>query len=135
MEIMTGYADYAMAIVIASILVASPIAMQSAFAGTTACTTGTEENDHFAGGDGDQCFIGRLGNDTIAMGDGEDAAFPGPGRDKVAMGNGDDYVYVFNDGDRDSITCGEGNDTIGGEHDPLDKVKSCENDFRTGLPQ
>ena len=122
-----------MAIAIASILVASPIAMQSVFAG--ACTSGTSGNDNFAGGDGSQCFDGKAGNDRIAMGDGNDTAIPGDGRDKVAMGDGDDTVFVYNDGDVDIIICGkEANDTINGEYDPKDKVRGCENDNRSGLP-
>jgi len=66
---------------------------------------------------------GGSGNDVIRTGAGEDFIFPGPGRDVVAAGRGPDHV-IANDGERDVIDCGSGDDRA--RVDRLDVVRNCE---------
>jgi sugar lactone lactonase YvrE len=66
---------------------------------------------------------GGGGNDVIRTGAGEDFITPGPGRDVVDAGRGPDHV-IANDGERDVIDCGPGDDRA--RVDRIDVVGSCE---------
>jgi hypothetical protein len=63
------------------------------------------------------------GNDLIRSGGGNDRVNPGPGRDVVHAGAGNDIV-VANDGERDIIDCGRGEDRV--LADRVDVLTSCE---------
>jgi Ca2+-binding RTX toxin-like protein len=66
---------------------------------------------------------GGGGNDVIRTGAGEDSIFPGPGRDVVGAGRGPDHL-IANDGERDVIDCGPGDDRA--RADRVDVVRNCE---------
>jgi Ca2+-binding RTX toxin-like protein len=66
---------------------------------------------------------GGGGNDVIRTGAGEDTIYPGPGRDVVDAGRGPDHV-IANDGERDVIDCGPGDDEA--RVDKIDVVRNCE---------
>ena len=59
---------------------------------------------------------GRVGDDTFYL---------GPGQDTILGGVGNDEINAEQDGEPDSITCGDGHDTVGA--DPTDTVAAdCE---------
>lgn len=61
--------------------------------------------------------------------DGPDELSPGDGPSTVLLGLGDDTVNLIDDGKRDVIDCGAGDDlvvTLGGPADPLDEFADCE---------
>lgn len=63
------------------------------------------------------------GDDLIRSGGGNDRVNPGPGRDVLYAGTGNDIV-VANDGERDVIDCGLGEDHV--LADRVDVLRSCE---------
>ena len=67
--------------------------------------------------------VGSLCLDVIRTGAGEDSIFPGPGRDVVGAGRDPDHV-IANDGERDVIDCGPGDDRA--RADRVDVVRNCE---------
>jgi len=115
-------------------------------AGNDVCGGGTGD-DNIVGGPGDDSLTGDDGNDVIdagpgadkiVAGAGDDTIFPGEGdelklarlaasapADKaVDAGPGDDRIYAVGGG-RDTINCGDGNDTV--EYDTADTVADdCE---------
>jgi Ca2+-binding RTX toxin-like protein len=80
-------------------------------------------NDTILTGAGVDTVYGGGGNDVIRTGAGDDTIFSGPGRDVVAAGKGDDHI-IGNDGERDVIDCGPGDDRA--RVDRLDVVRNCE---------
>lgn len=66
---------------------------------------------------------------TIEGTSGDDELSPGNGPSTVLPGAGDDTVNLVNDGARDVVDCGPGEDlvvTLGGPADPLDEFDDCE---------
>jgi Ca2+-binding RTX toxin-like protein len=63
------------------------------------------------------------GNDVVRSGGGADTINPGPGRDLVLAGAGSDHI-IANDGERDVIDCGPGDDGV--RADSRDLVRNCE---------
>ena len=80
-------------------------------------------NDAILAGSYVDTVYGGGGNDVIRTGAGEDFIFPGPGRDVVDAGRGPDHV-IANDGERDVIDCGPGDDRARVDKD--DVVRNCE---------
>src|SRR5581483_5099566 len=96
------------------------------------CFDGTDGPDHTVGtryGDliitnsGDDVIRAGDGNDTIRTGAGSDFIVPGPGHDTVDAGKGADHIWA-NDGQRDVIDCGPGDDTV--VADRIDVLRNCE---------
>jgi hypothetical protein len=94
--------------------------------------TGTAKADRLTGGPGADTIRGGGGNDRISGGAGADKLYgdagndsitPGAGRDTVFGGSGSDTIRA-RDGERDTIDCGPGNDTV--VADKADFVKGCE---------
>jgi len=80
-------------------------------------------NDDIRSGSGpDEVWAGD-GNDTIRTGAGSDFIVPGPGHDTVDAGKGADHIWA-NDGQRDVIDCGPGDDTV--VADRIDVLRNCE---------
>lgn len=66
---------------------------------------GTPENDNI--------WAGTQGDDNISSGDGNDIIGIGDGNVRVSAGNGDDFVYAIGDGSgRNTIDLGAGNDSF-----------------------
>lgn len=86
------------------------------------------EGDSFSGDDVEVAFGGKAGD--VLIGNGNDEQFvPGPGTDTVEMRQGTD-VADLRDGEKDTITCGTGDDTV--YTDLQDVVNAdCENVSRT----
>ena len=80
-------------------------------------------NDTILAGSYVDTVYGGGGNDVIRTGAGEDFIFPGSGRDVVDAGRGPDHV-IANDGERDVIDCGPGDDRARVDRD--DVVRNCE---------
>jgi Ca2+-binding RTX toxin-like protein len=80
-------------------------------------------NDDIRSGSGPDFVDAGAGNDTILTGAGSDHIIPGPGTDTVYAGRGDDYIYG-NDGQRDVIDCGPGDDRV--RADKIDVLHHCE---------
>lgn len=73
-------------------------------------------NDRLIGGSGNDKLYGGPGNDVLGGGNGRDLLDGGPGRDQLRA----------RDGQRDTIRCGQGIDTVAA--DPADIVAGdCEN--------
>jgi hypothetical protein len=93
---------------------------------------GTNRADYLAGGGHDDVIIGRGGNDTILGGAGDDLLEGGAGNDVITGGAGADRIFggpgsdtiYANDGEKDVIDCGPGNDRV--VADSYDVVKNCE---------
>jgi len=80
-------------------------------------------DDDIRTGSGPDQVDGGAGNDTIRTGAGSDHVVPGSGHDVVDAGSGADYVYA-NDGQRDVIDCGPGDDRV--VADRIDVLRHCE---------
>lgn len=80
-------------------------------------------SDTILSGSGIDTIDAGGGNDVIRSGGGEDFIDPGPGRDVVFAGRGADHI-VANDGERDVIDCGPGDDRV--RADVRDVTRSCE---------
>ena len=75
---------------------------------------GNGGNDRISGGAGADKLYGDAGNDTITGGAGRDSMFGGTGNDTIQA----------KDGERDTIDCGAGRDTV--VADATDVLKHCE---------
>lgn len=92
---------------------------------------GAGGNDRMSGGYGDDMMSGEAGNDDVSGGRGNDRLYGGPGEDVLGYDiappeseAGDDYVDAV-DGERDTINCGDGSDTV--DADVVDTVgPTCE---------
>jgi dipeptidyl aminopeptidase/acylaminoacyl peptidase len=87
---------------------------------------GTEDPDHSPslGGPGDDILRGDGGNDVLVGGRGRDVIAGGPGIDELSGGRDDDMLWSA-DGRRDTVSCGDGRDTI--HADRTDAIKrDCE---------
>ena len=94
---------------------------------------GNRGNDAIDGGEGRDLIRGGFGKDRLAGGDQADKIFGGPGddgingqagRDVIRAGRGDDLI-IATDGQRDSIKCGPGKDSV--RADKRDRVsRDCE---------
>jgi len=80
---------------------------------------GTEGQDTFDGGHGNDRIFGKGSKDTLDGGEGDDFIHGGPSADVLRGGPGNDLIYGGGSGDK--IRGGEGNDTIhgGGQGDSL----------------
>lgn len=68
------------------------------------------EGDSFSGDDVEVAFGGQAGD--VLIGNGNPEQFiPGPGQDSIEMRQGDD-IADLRDGEKDTITCGPGDDTV-----------------------
>jgi RTX calcium-binding nonapeptide repeat (4 copies)/WD40-like Beta Propeller Repeat len=77
---------------------------------------------------GADTIYGGAGNDGIDAGPGSDVIIGGIGRDVVRAGTGNDVIRA-RDGERDTISCGPGRDTV--YADQFDRVaKDCERVLR-----
>jgi len=93
---------------------------------------GTRNNDYLAGKGGNDTILGLAGNDTILGGGGDDVLRGGAGKDVLNGGPGSDRIFgeagsdtiVAQDGERDVIDCGAGQDRA--IVDTFDVVKACE---------
>jgi len=79
--------------------------------------------DRMAGNRGDDALYGGNGNDVVDGGSGDDLIQGGYGNDALYTGLGDDQVNA-QDGQRDIITCGSGNDLIYIDS-KLDVLRDC----------
>jgi Ca2+-binding RTX toxin-like protein len=80
--------------------------------------------DHLNGLGGDDTLNGGTGADTLAGGSGDEHIIGGPNPDKITGGTGDDTINA-QDGAKDTIDCGTGNDRV--TVDAIDVVSSnCE---------
>jgi hypothetical protein len=80
-------------------------------------------DDDIRAGSGPDLVDAGDGNDTIRTGAGSDRIVPVRGNDAVDAGRGADYIYA-NDGERDVIDCGPGDDRV--RADKLDLLRHCE---------
>lgn len=80
--------------------------------GTNVIWTGTDGDDTFSSGDGNDKLYGLGGNDTLDAGDGNDQVRGRGGADMITLGDGNDFANGGNG--RDSIYGGDGNDTLAG---------------------
>src|SRR3712207_9379938 len=74
-------------------------------------TTLFRSADTMRGESGRDRISGDSGNDTINGGPFGDRIFGGAGRDDVTGENGADHIDI-SDGVQDSVSCGNGNDTV-----------------------
>lgn len=92
----------------------------------------TRCSQYLAGGAGDDTIIAKCGNNTIVGGAGNDLLVGGPGNDVIIGGPGQDRILggkgsdtiIADDGEKDVIDCGPGNDSA--VVDSIDVVKNCE---------
>ena len=85
---------------------------------------GNAGDDTVQGNIGDDVLTGDAGKDKVAGAGGSDSLNGGTGQDELDGGNGDDVINA-RDGEKDTVTCGAGADTLIG--DTLDVVESdCE---------
>jgi Ca2+-binding RTX toxin-like protein len=82
--------------------------------------TGNSGLDRINGGNGADTIHGA-GGDILSGGNGDDDITGGTGKDTMSGSAGDDTFHAV-DGVKDSITCGEGNDTV--FKDPIDKASA-----------
>ncbi len=74
---------------------------------------GGQGNDAIYGNTGQDSLGGDTGNDTLYGGKDNDSIFAVNGTDQLFGGKGDDYLFVASrNGDTDTLTGGEGNDTF-----------------------
>ena len=74
-------------------------------------------------------IAGQDGNDFITGSDGPDSLTGGAGRDRISGRGGNDTIRV-RDGERDSVRCGDGHDTV--LADRIDTIgRDCERTSRT----
>lgn len=88
-------------------------------------------NDDIRSGPGVDSVWAGVGNDAIRTGAARDTIFAGPGHDIVFAGTGPDVV-IANDGERDVIYCGPGDDRA--RTDRIDVTHSCEHVY-VALPK
>jgi Ca2+-binding RTX toxin-like protein len=87
--------------------------------------SGTNGDDTLTGTQFNDIFDDFAGADTLSGRVGDDMFFLGAGQDTVFGGLGDDQISAEQDGEPDSITCGDGVDTVAA--DPTDIVAAnCE---------
>jgi Ca2+-binding RTX toxin-like protein len=67
--------------------------------------------DRINGGNGGDTINGGAGGDILSGGNGDDDITGGSGKDTMSGSAGDDTFHAV-DGVKDSITCGDGNDTV-----------------------
>ena len=79
--------------------------------------TGNTGLDRINGGNGGDTIHGGGGGDILSGGNGDDDITGGSGKDTMSGSAGDDTFHAV-DGVKDSITCGDGNDTV--FKDPID---------------
>jgi Ca2+-binding RTX toxin-like protein len=95
-------------IVAAIALLAMPAA---ALAGNT--TRGTADDDLIPGTAAADVIFARAGDDTVTADAGDDRVYGGQGADTLDGGVGNDLIHARGDGgDADTITCGDGEDTV-----------------------
>lgn len=100
--------------------------------GDDAEVNGGEDDDEVFGGSGDDgsSFLsGGSGKNTVHGDGGDDiiaADQSGPGDKEKIFGDDDDDTINAADGEKDTIDCGKGNDTVTFD-DVIDTVKGCEN--------
>jgi hypothetical protein len=82
-------------------------------------------NDTVYGGDGPDFIDGGTGNDTLHGGAGNDTLVGGDGVDTFDGGPGDDSI-VARDAIPESVTCGDGNDTVQADLVDTFPDSSCE---------
>lgn len=88
---------------------------------------GGHGDDDVSGGDGADQVTGGQGDDRLRGGRGRDRVVGGRGHDRLLGGPGRDSIYAV-DGVRDTIDCGQGNDTAFVDH--RDIVRRCEHVVR-----
>lgn len=102
---------------------------------------GNDRPNYLPGGGGDDILLGRGGNDTLVGGAGDDRLDGGAGNDFLDGGVGEDRIFgglgsdtvLAADGDKDRISCGDGNDWVSA--DPEDTVEpDCEAVTRSAPP-
>ncbi len=93
---------------------------------------GVEGADRISGGAGADRVIGGDGDDTLGGGSGDDDLRGGPGLDKIDGGSGDDVIGA-DDGERDTIRCGDGFDRA--VIDPTDRTSGCEEIVSLAAPR
>jgi RTX calcium-binding nonapeptide repeat (4 copies)/Thrombospondin type 3 repeat len=105
----------------------------SATVSLTVATTllGGPGADNLASGRSDDELSGGEGNDLVSGGAGRDVVTGDQGQDTLNGGTGSDRI-VSRDGEADTVTCGDGTDTV--EADTLDQVASdCEDVVRVAV--
>lgn len=85
---------------------------------------GTAFRDVLRGLGGNDLLIGKAGADTLFGGAGNDTIDGGPGADVLDGGPGNDRVSA-RDGQRDTIRCGTGFDTVTADNDDT-VTRGCE---------
>jgi hypothetical protein len=115
-------------IVAAIALLAMPAA---AMAGST--MRGTAENDTIPGTAAADVIFARAGDDIVDADAGDDRVYGGQGADTLDGGVGNDLIHGRGDGgDADTITCGEGDDTVrAGRNDTV--AADCETVKQPGV--
>jgi Ca2+-binding RTX toxin-like protein len=97
--------------------------------------TGTRAKDTIKAYGGEDEIYARGGNDVAIGGGGDDVMDGNNGPDRLYGGDGDDVIYTGDlDEDRDSVTCGAGQDSVWRER-RMDTVSAdCEyvNDYSSG---
>ena len=83
--------------------------------------TGNSGLDRINGGNGDDDLFGGSGGDILSGGNGDDEITGGSGKDTMSGSAGNDTFNAI-DGVKDSITCGDGNDTV--FKDPIDSTSA-----------
>ena len=77
---------------------------------------GGDGSDSISAGGGVTLLRGGAGDDFLNGGEAGDSVDPGPGPDYVISAGGDDTIAA-RDGEADSISCGEGDDTVSADLD------------------
>ncbi len=77
--------------------------------------------DRLNGANGADTINGGAGGDILSGGNGDDTITGGTGKDTMSGSAGDDEFFAV-DGVKDSITCGDGNDTV--HKDPIDATSA-----------
>lgn len=88
-------------------------------------------DDRMMGDNGQDMLKGKDGSDTLNGGEGDDSAKGSAGRDVVNGGPGDDIIRGgshggTNDGVRDVLDCGEGDNDLVYYIEGQDTVRNCE---------
>ncbi len=90
-------------------------------------------SDIVLGGSGNDFVAGDLGSDrAVAGGEGRDHVDGGRGADRMSGGNGSDFLVEgpLDEGSRDTLSAGAGNDIIATDHVPATKdLVSCGSGF------
>ena len=86
--------------------------------------TGDVSAETLTGGAGNDNLNGAGGNDVISGQGGNDTITGGPGKDNVSGGPGND-VFHTNDGIKDFLNCGDGDDNIAQTDGIDDKAANC----------